>query len=122
MNKNGLRVPDYLTHMCQAIQRAMSYTEDMDEISFLQNQLVQDAVLRNLEIIGEAANKIRKTEPDFAERHSEVPWALIYAMRNRVSHAYHKVDLEVVWRTVQDDLPSMLQQVMLLIQPSPRNE
>lgn len=115
MSKNELRVPDYLEHIQQAIERIQRYTEDMDEITFLQSEMVQDAVIRNIEIIGEAANNIRKCDPDFADQHSDIPWTVLYAMRNRVSHAYHKVDLEIVWKTIQKDLPPMYQQVIELI-------
>ncbi len=107
MSKAELRVPDYLGHILQAIERIQRYTEDMDVIAFLNSDLVQDAVIRNVEIIGEAANNIMKYDPDFAEEHHEIPWQVIYAMRNRVSHAYHKVDLEIVWKTIQSDLPTM---------------
>lgn len=116
MSKSELRVSDYLEHIQQAIERIQRYTEDMVEVAFLQNEMVQDAVIRNIEIIGEAANNIRKCDPDFAEAHSDIPWAVIYAMRNRVSHAYHQVDLEIVWKTIQTELPPMHQQVTELLQ------
>lgn len=116
MSKNELRVPDYLEHIQQAIERIHRYTEDMDEVAFLQNEMAQDAVIRNIEIIGEAANNVRKCDPDFADQYGNIPWAVIYAMRNRVSHAYHKVDLEIVWKTIQKDLPPMHQQVVDLLE------
>jgi uncharacterized protein with HEPN domain len=106
-----LRVLDYLGHIRDAIERIQRYTEDMDEAAFLQNEMAQDAVIRNIEIIGEAANNIRKNNPDFAAHHSEIPWAVMYAMRNRLAHAYHKVDYEIVWKTVQNELSVMLGQL-----------
>lgn len=115
MSKNELRVLDYLEHIQQAIERIQRYTEDLDEVAFLQDEMVQDAVIRNIEIVGEAANNIRKCDPDFADQRSDIPWAVLYAMRNRVSHAYHKVDMEIVWKTIQTDLPPMYQQVDQLI-------
>ncbi len=116
MKKSQLRVADYLEHIQQAIERIQRYTEDMDEVAFLKNEMTQDAVIRNIEIIGEAANNIKRSAPDFAEEHDEIPWVVIYAMRNRVSHAYHKVDLEIVWKTIQNDFPPMHQQVTVLLQ------
>ena len=116
MKKNDLRVPDYLEHIRQAIERVQRYTGEMSEAAFLQNEMAQDAVIRNIEIIGEAANSIRKFDPDFAEKHDEVAWAVIYAMRNRVSHAYREVDLGIVWKTIRNDLPSLRQQVCALLQ------
>lgn len=115
MSKSKLRVLDYLEHIQQAIERILRYTKDMDGVAFQRNEMVQDAVIRNIEIIGEAANNIRKCDPDFADQHSDIPWAVIYAMRNRVSHAYHAVDVEIVWKTIQSDLPSMYHQVAELL-------
>lgn len=107
----ALRVPDYLGHILMAIERIDRYTEDMDEVAFLGNELVQDAVIRNIEIIGEAANNIQRVDADFAARHDDIPWLVMYTMRNRVSHGYDKVDLEIVWKTIHGDLPGLYAQV-----------
>ena len=106
MNKT-LRVPDYLGHILEAIKRIESYISDMDEAAFLSSNLVQDAVIRNIEIIGEASNNILRVAPDFAAQHHNIPWHVMYAMRNRVSHGYDKVDFEMVWKTLRDDLPEL---------------
>lgn len=100
-----LRVPDYLGHILQSIERIGRYTTDLDQAGFLGSELVQDAVIRNIEIIGEASNNIQRVDPEFAAAHSEIPWQVMYTMRNRVSHGYDKVDLEIVWKTIQGDLP-----------------
>lgn len=110
----ALRVPDYLGHILKAIERIDRYTEDMDEVAFLNSELVQDAVIRNIEIIGEASNNIQRVAPEFAAQHDDVPWMVMYTMRNRVSHGYDKVDLEIVWKTIQGDLPGLYQQVQAL--------
>lgn len=60
MSKDSRRLSDYLAHILQAIERIGRYTDDLDEVAFLQNELVQDAVIRNLEVIGEAGNNIEK--------------------------------------------------------------
>ena len=83
----------------------------MDEVAFLNNERVQDAVIRNIEIIDEAANNIQRVAPQFAAQHDDVPWQVMYTMRNRVSHGYDKVDLEVVWKTIQSDLPGLHSQI-----------
>lgn len=106
MNK-ALRVPDYLGHILKAIERIDRYTAGMGEQEFLGSELVQDAVIRNIEIIGEAANNIQRVAPEFAARHGEIPWLVMYTMRNRVSHGYDQVDLEIVWKTIGSDLPSL---------------
>lgn len=114
MSKDQLRVPDYLEHIQAAIERIRRYTHAMSESAFLENEQVQDAVLRNIEIIGEAARNIVRADPDFVSRHSEVPWEEVYLMRNRICHGYFSVDLEIVWHTVQRYLPELGQQIQNL--------
>jgi uncharacterized protein with HEPN domain len=115
------RLADYLSHILEAIERIGRYTEGMDEHGFLNNQLVQDAVIRNLEIIGEASNKIEKRYPDFAADHPELPLLFAYQMRNAVAHGYFKVDYEIVWRTIHRDLPGLYQQVRELAEKLPND-
>lgn len=106
------RVEDYLQHITEAIIRATGYLQYTDNFaSFQQDQRSQDAVVRNIEIIGEAVTKIYKIAPDFIAEHPEIPWAQMRAMRNLVIHEYFFVDLEIVWNTVKTDLPLLQQQV-----------
>lgn len=114
MSRDSQRLGDYLTHILEAIERISRYTNDMDEIAFLANQLVQDAVIRNIEIIGEASHNIEVHHPDFAAEHPDLPLAFAYQMRNAVAHGYFKVDMEIVWKTVQRDLPVLHRQVQAL--------
>ncbi len=106
MNK-ALRVPDYLSHILAAIERIERHTAAVDELDFLNSELIQDAVIRNIEIIGEAANNIQRVDAAFAAAHGEIPWQVMYAMRNRLSHGYDQVDFEMVWRTIGNDLPDL---------------
>jgi uncharacterized protein with HEPN domain len=110
MNK-VLRVADYLAHILQAIERIERHTAQVDESAFLNSELVQDAVIRNLEIVGEAANNILRVDAAFAAAHADIPWQVMYTMRNRLEHGYGGVDLEIVWTTVQRDLPRLNQLV-----------
>jgi uncharacterized protein with HEPN domain len=105
MSRDPQRLSDYLAHILEAIERIDRYTEDMDEVAFLGNHLVQDAVVRNLEIVGEASNNIGKHYPEFVVAHPALPLAFACQMRNAVAHGYFKVDFEIVWRTIQRDLP-----------------
>jgi uncharacterized protein with HEPN domain len=114
MSKDQLRVSDYLEHIQAAIERINRYTLDMTELAFLGNEQVQDAVLRNIEIIGEAARNIERSSPEFVAQHSEVPWEEVYLMRNRICHGYFSVDLEIVWHTVQRYIPELEQQIQKL--------
>lgn len=105
------RLADYLSHILQAIERINRYTEDMGEVAFLEDEMAQDAVIRNFEIIGEASHNIEVYFPAFAQEHPELPLAFAYQMRNAVAHGYFKVDLEIVWKTVQNDLFGLYTQV-----------
>ncbi len=89
--------------------------DDLTEPVFLQNDMVQDAVIRNIEIIGEACRNIELHCPQFAATHPELPLAYAYQMRNAVSHGYFKVDLEIVWKTVRNDLPGLRLQVQEIV-------
>ena len=110
-----LRVADYLAHLVEAIDRIHRYVEDMAELAFLEDEKTQDAVVRNFEILGEAAHNVEQFHPQFAQAHPDVPWVLMYTMRNRVAHGYFKVDYELVWKTIHADLPELRCQVAALI-------
>ena len=106
------RVEDYLGHIAEAIERATSYVAPLPDIdAFRQNPLIQDGVVRNIEIIGEAANHINRVAPEFITQHPELPWRTMRGMRNIIIHAYFNVDLTTVWRTVHEDLPRLKQQI-----------
>lgn len=109
------RIPEYLQHILQAIERIRQYAGDIDEHGFLDDPKTQDAVLRNIEIIGEAARNVERADPEFSALHPDVPWAVIYAMRNRLSHGYFEVDLEIVWKTVRNDLPPLESRISALL-------
>lgn len=97
----GGRDPAYIDHMLGAIARIRSYVGRRRRAGFLRAPLLQDAVLRNIEIIGEAAGRV---SPEFAARHPEIPWRDIVGMRNRLIHGYLTVNLDIVWRVVATDL------------------
>ncbi|MHB1676359.1 MAG: HepT-like ribonuclease domain-containing protein [Sulfuriferula sp.] len=98
--------------MLKAVERIDRYTADMDEVGFLNSELVQDAVIRNIEIIGEASNNIQRVAPEFVAQHDDIPWQVMYTMRNRVSHGYDKVTPEKIEKSARyprgrDDWPSV---------------
>ncbi|MFX1762662.1 DUF86 domain-containing protein [Paraburkholderia sp. A1RI-2L] len=107
MRKKDLRTPDYLQHILDAIERIRTYTEPLSHDSFEATPMAVDAVVRNIEIIGEAAHNITQGDPDFAAAHPEIPWEAMYGMRNQVSHGYFAVDIDIVWSTVQTYLPDL---------------
>ena len=114
--KHPERIEDYLEHIAQAIDRATGYFEPVPSIeAFAKNPQAQDAVIRNIEIIGEAVTKIQKQAAEFVKAHPEIPWSDIRGMRNKVIHGYFDVELPVVWTTVKDDLPKLKQQIDRLL-------
>ncbi len=68
---------------------------------------LQDAVLRNIGVLGEAASKLLAECPEYAAQHPEIPLAKIYATRNRITHAYEDVDLRIIWNLVEFEVPAL---------------
>ncbi|CAM0553484.1 DUF86 domain-containing protein [Vreelandella titanicae] len=96
----------YIDDMVGFGEKVLSYTDGLDQIGFLNDDLIYDATLRNLELIGEAATRI----PDeVRQRYPEVPWRLIIATRNRLIHAYLGIDEDTVWSIIQDNVPELLE-------------
>ena len=109
--EKALRVQDYIEHILGAVERIESYVHDLDQAAFERNTLVQDAVIRNFEIIGEAANKIQLADSTFAQRHPQLTLDLAYSTRNALIHAYDSVNLSTIWNTIQSDLPTLRRQL-----------
>ena len=101
-----------LRHIIEAVEKIQNYAGGMSLEEFLADSKTSDATLRNLEIIGEAA---RLVPEQVANRHQQVPWAEMRAMRNIVAHEYDRVNLHTIWDSIQNDLPplvSLPQQVL----------
>ena len=113
MSRDPLRLGDYLGHILEAISQIQNYCKDLDEVTFLKNRMIQDAVIRNFEIIGEASKNVERVAPEFVAAHPELPLAFAYDMRNLLAHGYYKVDVAVVWKTIERDLPFLQQQVTM---------
>jgi uncharacterized protein with HEPN domain len=94
----------YIRHIRDATNKIRDYTSGLDRSSFLQQPMVQDAVVRQLEIIGEA---VKHLSVDFRDAHPGVRWRDIAGMRDKLIHDYFGVDMEAVWRTTQNDLPPL---------------
>lgn len=109
------RLPDYLQHITLAIQRIQRYVAGLSATAFAADDKTQDAVLRNIEVIGEAARNVQRHHADFAAAQAQVPWAVMVGMRNRVSHGYFAVDWDLIWATIQHDLPPLYVQINALL-------
>jgi len=105
----------YLSHIWDAITQIEIYTAGLSYDQFSQTRLVQDGVIRQLEIIGEAS---RNLSDDFRDQHSELPWLQIIGLRNRLIHAYFEINLGIVWDIVQNDLPPVKQKVTAWLRKS----
>jgi uncharacterized protein with HEPN domain len=99
----------YLLHILEAIDQIREYTRDLDYNGFLKSRLVQDGVIRQLEIIGEATKKLSQ---ETRNRASHIPWKDMAGMRDVLIHQYFGVDLVAVWTTVEQDLPFLEQEIM----------
>ena len=119
--RDELALRDYLEHIQQAIDRIQRYLADIDYSAFLDNEEKQDAVIRNLEVIGEAAGNIQRHFPDFSTQHPDFPLKAAYGARNALAHGYFKVDLDMVWNTVVRDLPMLEVRVREGLQSLNRN-
>ena len=104
-----MRVADII----QCIQKIESYTRGYTFDDFRRDNKTIDSVLRNLEIIGEAARHI---PPEIKTQYRDLPWAEMLAMRNIVIHEYHGVDHKIIWQTVREDLPPLVHRLEQMLE------
>jgi uncharacterized protein with HEPN domain len=100
----------YLTHIAEAIEAVSEFTAEGRQAFFVDRK-TQSAVIRQIEIIGEA---VKRLSPELTASAAEVPWRLIAGTRDRLIHGYFQVDLEAVWAMVSQDLPFLKARVQTL--------
>jgi uncharacterized protein with HEPN domain len=103
-----------IRHMVDAAHKIIAFTHDETRASLDNDEKLALALIRLIEIIGEAASRLTD---EFKDQHSSIPWAAIIGMRNRLIHAYFNVDLDRVWDTVQISVPTLLAQIEPLLDP-----
>lgn len=108
------RDPAYLLDMLIAARRIQTYIEGVDRATFEQDSMLQDAVLRRLEIMGEAARRVSQA---FKDAHPDIPWRDLIGTRNILIHQYDRVNFDIIWDTVQNDLPALIDQLAPLVPP-----
>lgn len=109
-------IPQLLEDMLDCVLAIQQYTSGLSENAFKMNRMAQDAVIRRFEILGEAATQVPQ---DYRQQHPEIPWGFMAGMRNRLIHGYFLVDLDVVWRTIQNDIPLLEAPLRQLLQQLP---
>jgi uncharacterized protein with HEPN domain len=102
----------YLKHILDAIAKIKTYTQNKTLKEFENNNLLQDGVIREIEIIGEAAKMLSK---QLKEKYNQVPWKDIAGMRDKLIHGYFGVDLGAVWKTVKEDIPALEENVKKIL-------
>lgn len=103
----------YLRHILDAISDIEKFVENVTQKAFFENKEKQYAVLRGLEIIGEATKNLSE---ELRAKHREIPWRDIAGMRNKLIHEYFGVKLELVWRTVTDRLPKLKKKIHKILE------
>jgi uncharacterized protein with HEPN domain len=103
----------YLAHILECIQKIEQFTQE-GRRHFFQDAMVQDAVLRNLEVIGEAAKRL---DDSYREAHPQIPWRALAGLRDVLIHQYESVELDRVWAIVEGELPGLREAIAALLPP-----
>ena len=107
--REQLRDRERLEHIMAAIDRIIRYTSNKSYEDIVSDDMMYYAVVKNIEIIGEAANMLTK---EFQEYHPETPWKMVKGMRNYIVHEYFQIDDIVVWDVVKNNIPELRKQVI----------
>jgi uncharacterized protein with HEPN domain len=110
------RDPAYLLDMLEASEKVQQYLKNKTFEDYLRDEMLQDAVERNLGIIGEAARRI---SDDLKQEHPEIPWRKIIAQRHVLVHEYNDIEIEEIWEVATFHLPRLIDQIRPLIPPLP---
>jgi uncharacterized protein with HEPN domain len=103
----------FLKHILDSINQIVEYLNGVDFEDFIKRKLIQDGVIRQLEIIGEATKHL---SPELRKKYSNIPWEDIAGMRDKLIHHYFGVDLEAVWDTAAKDLPDLKENVKKILE------
>lgn len=110
-----MKKPDDLIrvrHMLDAAGEAQTFLGEATFDEFRENRQLAHAIMRTLEIVGEAASQ---TTREFRLRHPEIEWKVVVGMRNRLIHAYFDINYRMVWETVRDDIPLLIQRLRTVL-------
>ncbi|HMN23386.1 MAG: DUF86 domain-containing protein [Ignavibacteriaceae bacterium] len=110
MSKRSVKL--LLQDILEALHNILSYTSDLSFDDFMNDQKTKDAVVRNFEIIGEAANKLPK---NFQDQHNQIDWVGIIGFRNVLVHDYFGIDYEILWKIKSDNLTKLESEINSLL-------
>ena len=102
MRKRDYR--DYLSDILESIDDIESFTVDMSFDDFIKDKKTVKAVIRSIEVMGEATKRISES---IKAKYPSVPWKKMAGMRDKMIHEYHRIDLEILWKTIKEDIPSV---------------
>ena len=105
----------FLRHILECIEKIDEFTNKISEDNFMKSVQTQDAVMRRLEIIGEATKNLSN---HFRDKHRDIPWNQMARMRDKLIHGYFGVDLKTVWEVVEEDLPDLKKKISKLLADS----
>lgn len=105
----------YLDDILNSAKNAIAYLSKVNFNEFIKNEILQDAVIRRIEIIGEASSRVSES---YQNKYIELPWREMKGMRNLLIHEYDAIDLEEVWITVKNELPNLVQQIQIILNNS----
>ena len=102
----------YLLHISDALSKIEQYVQGVDEKKFLKTSLIHDAVIRQLEIVGEA---VKNLSTEIRDADSSIPWKDIAGMRDKLIHHYFGVDIQAVWTTATEDVPQLREEIQAIL-------
>lgn len=103
----------YVAHILTAISDIKEFTKGMNKKNFLKNKMAEHAVVRNIEVIGEASKHL---SAGFKEKHKDIPWKDMIKMRNKVTHFYFGIDYDIVWKVVKRDIHVLEEKLKSLVE------
>ena len=102
----------YIKHIRDAIELISVYTKDLNSTDFNSKVIIQDAVIRRIQVIGEAVKNVSQS---FKEKYNEIPWKKIAGMRDKIIHGYFNVDIDIVWKVIVKDIPILKKNIEEII-------
>lgn len=108
---SDFRLVEYIEHIAQYAQEILDFSEGISESVFKKERIIQQAVCMNVITLGEIAASIQRKYPDFVSSNHTLPWKEMAQTRHKMVHGYHDIDLDIIWDTIQNDIPFVVQAV-----------